>query len=80
MSFLVISGFFPEPNPDNALQYERTVPPFLESAVLTTMGWTSTTEVPMGEIDLTQDQALAVLAILNDPINDDLHYSIGLFS
>lgn len=80
MRFIVISGFYPEPNPDNSLQYERAVPPDLESAVLTTMGWTSLAEVPMGENDLTQDQAQAVMKILNDPVKDNLAYSIGLFS
>lgn len=79
MVFIVISGFYPEPNPDNSLQYERTVSQELELPVLTAMGWASLTDVPMGESDLTQDQAVVVMAILGDPLKDGLTYSIGLY-
>ncbi|WP_430458740.1 pyocin S6 family toxin immunity protein [Pseudomonas helmanticensis] len=50
----------------------------LESAVLTAMRWASLADVPMGENQLTQDQFLVVLRLLNDPLNHDLEYSIGL--
>lgn len=80
MTFIVISGFYPEPNLDNSLQYERAVPQALESAVLTAMGWASLTDVPMGENDLTQGQAVAVMTALSEPIKDDLMYCIGLYS
>lgn len=79
MTFIVISGFYPEPNPDCSLQYERTVPQDLELAVLTSMEWRSLADVPMGEIDLTQDQTLAVMAILGDSIKEDLMYCLGLY-
>lgn len=39
MAFLVISGFYPEPNPDNSLHYEKTVPPEREKEVLAAMAW-----------------------------------------
>lgn len=80
MTFIVISGFYPEPNPDNSLQYERAVPQDLESAVLTALGWESLSNVPMGENDLTQGQATSVMAALSDPVRDDLIYCIGLYS
>ena len=80
MISILISGFYPEPNPDNSLQYEKIVPPELVTAVLTAMGWTTLADVPMGENDLTQDQAMAVMATLGDPIKNGLTYSIGLFS
>jgi hypothetical protein len=80
MTFIVISGFYPEPNPDNSLQYESAVPQELESAVLAAMGWASLTDVPMGENDLTQGQAVAVMAALSDVIKDELMYCIGLYS
>ncbi|VVP89618.1 pyocin S6 family toxin immunity protein [Pseudomonas fluorescens] len=79
MTFIVISGFYPEPNPDNSLQYERTVPQDLELAVLTSMGWATLLDVPMGEIDLTQDQTVAVMAVLGDAIKEDLMYCLGLY-
>lgn len=80
MICIVISGFYPEPNPDNSLQYERAVPQESESAVLTAMKWASLREVPMGENDLTQDQAVAVMAALREPVKDDLMYCIGLYN
>jgi hypothetical protein len=80
MKFLVISGFYPEPNPDNSLQYERAVPLELEPEVLSAMGWESLADVPMGENDLTQDQAAAVMAVLSETIKDDLIYCVGLYS
>lgn len=79
MIFIVIRGFYPEPNPDDSLHYQKKVPQELEEAVLTAMGWASQADVPPGETDLTQDQAIAILAALNDPIRADLMYSVGLF-
>ena len=78
MTFLLISGFYPEPNPDNTLQYEKDVPQEFEKEVLTAMGWESLADVPIGENDLTSDQAVAVFAVLGDSIKDDLMYCIGL--
>lgn len=78
MTFLSISGFYPEPNPDNSLQYKNAVPKDLETQVLSAMGWQSLADVPMGENDLTSDQAVAVFAVLGDSIKDDLIYCIGL--
>lgn len=79
MTFIMISGFYPEPNPDDSLQYKRTVSQELENAVLTVMSWSSQRDVPEGVTDLTRDQAMAVMAILGDPIKDDLMYCIGLY-
>lgn len=79
MTFLSISGFYPEPNPDNSLYYEKDVPPELEEAVLAAMGWASQEDVPPGETDLSQDQASAVMGLLGDHANDELTYSIGVF-
>lgn len=80
MAFIVISGFYPEPNPDNSIQYEKVVSQELQPAILAAMGWNSLGDVPMGENDLTQDQSIAVMTILGDPINSDLIYCMGLCS
>ncbi|KVV06086.1 MULTISPECIES: pyocin S6 family toxin immunity protein [Pseudomonas] len=80
MAFIVISGFYPEPNPDNSIQYEKVVSQELQPAILAAMGWNSLGDVPMGENDLTQDQSIAVMTILGDPINSDLMYCMGLCS
>jgi hypothetical protein len=79
MVFLVISGFYPEPNPDNSLHYERTVPHELEKQVLAAMDWAELKDLPPGETDLTQDQAAVVITTLGDVLRDDWIYSIGLF-
>jgi len=78
MTFLLISGFYPEPNPDTSLQYERDVPQELEKEVLAAMGWTSQADVPAGENELKRDQTIAVMAALGDPVRDDLMYCVGL--
>ena len=80
MAFIVISGFYPEPNPDNSIQYEKVVSQELQPAILAAMGWNSLGDVPMGENDLTQDQSIGVMTILGDPINSDLMYCMGLCS
>lgn len=80
MISILISGYYPEPNPDNSLHYKRIVPQVLIQAVLSAMGWTSLADVPMGENDLTQDQAIPVMAVLGDTINFDLAYCMGLCS
>lgn len=79
MPFLSISGFYPEPNPDNSLYYEKDVPRELENAVLAAMGWASLADAPPGETDLTQDQASAIMEVLGDHTNDELMYSIGVY-
>ena len=79
MPFLVVRGFYPEPDPDNSLHYQRVVPQELEIKVLNAIGWGSLSDVPPGETDLTRDQAMGVMAALAYPIKSDLMYSIGLF-
>ncbi|HEX8592497.1 MAG TPA: pyocin S6 family toxin immunity protein [Pseudomonas sp.] len=78
MTFLLISGFYPEPNPDNSLQFQKDVPQELEANVLSAIGWASLSDVPAGEHDLTTSQAEVVMAILGDSFKDDLMYCIGL--
>ena len=80
MISILIRGFYPEPNPDNSLQYKKNVSQELVPAVLAAMGWTSLRDVPVGESDLTQDQAIKVMAILGDTINSELMYCLGLCS
>ncbi len=78
MVFLALSGFFPETNPDNSLQYDKDVPEASEQAVLDAMGWKSLKDVPMGEHDLTETQARKIMQIVDTPFRDDLVYYIGL--
>jgi hypothetical protein len=79
MAFMLIQGFYPEPDPDNSLQYERVVPQALEQNVLAAMGWTKKSDLPPGVTDLGRDQALAVLESLNEPMKEELMYCIALY-
>jgi hypothetical protein len=78
MPYLSISGFSPEPNPDDSIKYKKAVPQEAQIPVLTAMGWASLTDVPEGEHELTEIQAATVLESLGDPLNNELVYCIGL--
>jgi hypothetical protein len=78
MTFLLLTGFFPEPNPDSSLQYEKDIPPDLEALVLSVMGWASQKDVPAGDHELTAAQASKIFSILGEPLRPDLIYGIGL--
>lgn len=78
MAFILIQGFYPEPNPDNSLQYEADVSAHLETSVLAVMGWSSQTDVPPGDHDLTTAQASEIFSILGESFRSDLIYGIGL--
>ena len=57
---------------------KKDVPQELEMRVLSAMGWQSLADVPVGENDLTGEQAAAVLRVLGEPVRSDLMYSVGL--
>ena len=78
MPYLCISGFFPEPNPDNSLQYEKDIPPNLEPLALSVMGWASQKVVPAGDHELTAAQACEIFSILGEPLRPGLIYGAGL--
>ena len=80
MIFISITGFYPEPNPDNSLQYEKDVPQALETAVLKVMGWSTLWDVPMGEHTLSPDQANMIMDLVGDPFSENLMYYMGLCS
>lgn len=79
MAFILIQGFFPEPDPDNSLQYEKVVPQALEQNVLAAMGWTTKSDLLPGVTDLGRNQAIAVLEALNEPRKEELIYCIALY-
>ncbi|MHC8390644.1 pyocin S6 family toxin immunity protein [Pseudomonas sp. MDT2-39-1] len=76
--YIALSGFFPEPNPDNSLQYEKDVPQAIEKQVLSVMGWSTLWDVPMGEHELSHTQAFAIMEIVGSPSRNDLTYYLGL--
>ncbi|KJZ45811.1 hypothetical protein VC34_09175 [Pseudomonas fluorescens] len=75
---IAITGFFPEPNPDNSLQYEKDVPQVLETAVLEVMGWSTLRDVPMGEHPLSPAQASVIIDLVGDLFRENLVYYMGL--
>ncbi|CAI8854849.1 SLH domain-containing protein [Pseudomonas sp. IT-P12] len=78
MIFIEIEGFFPDPNPDNTLQYEKAVPQTLETSVLNVMGWSTLHDVPMGEHLLSPDQASTIIELVGEPFRVELDYYMGL--
>lgn len=78
MAFILIQGFYPEPDPVNSLQYDADVPAHLETSVLAVMGWASQTDVPPGDHDLTAAEASEIFSILGESFRPDLIYGIGL--
>lgn len=78
LNFLSVSGFYPEPCPDDSLQYKKAIPDELASKVLLAMNYTSFTDLPAGESELTREQASSVMAIVGDDFNTKLMYCIAL--
>ncbi|MDZ5602966.1 pyocin S6 family toxin immunity protein [Pseudomonas sp. RP23018S] len=58
--FLYVTGFFPEPHPDETLQFELIVHRQDEQAVLEIMEWQSLNDGYDGEQELTPPQKLAL--------------------
>lgn len=78
MISILVSGYYPEPNPDDSLHYKKIVPPESLAEILGAMTWTSLSDVPVGESELSQDQAIKVLTVLGDTVKGDLTYCLGL--
>lgn len=75
----MISGLYPEPNPDDSLQYKKTVPHELGIDMLNAIAWKSQNDLPPGVTDLTREHVVAVMALLGDPIKDELVYCVGRY-
>jgi hypothetical protein len=76
---MLIQGFYSEPNPDNSLQYEKVIPQELEKTVFAAMGWTTKWDIPPGVTDLSQEQAVTMLDVLNETKKEELIYCIALY-
>lgn len=74
--YLQITGFFPEPNEDDSLQYKKVVQKELEPSVLEIMGWSSL-EGLVGESELTPNQARLIARLLGEPAIEGLALFIG---
>lgn len=78
--FLRITGFFPEPNEDDSLQYKRVIQKGLEPSVFEIMGWSSLEDGLGGESELTSEQVRRMAEILGEPTIERLSLFIGIRS
>lgn len=63
---LVISGFLPDPNPDEFIKYERVIDHQDEQAILKIMGWTCLEDGCDGEQEMTAEQVKRVVSYLGE--------------
>ncbi|MFD2882900.1 pyocin S6 family toxin immunity protein [Pseudomonas lini] len=81
MIFIALTGFFSPSQTQIILSnIKKNVPQALEAAVLNVMGWSSLRDVPMGEHELTANQAKEIMELVSTPYRGDLMYCMGLCS
>lgn len=78
--FLWISGFLKGNDEDDSLQYNLSVKPEHEAAVMRTLDWKSLDESPDGEWLLTSEQIQQIAAATNEklPMGLDLFISVRM--
>ncbi|MGV8902069.1 MAG: pyocin S6 family toxin immunity protein [Pseudomonas sp.] len=64
---LRITGFFPEPNEDDSMQFKQVLQQGQEPDVLAIMGWASVDAAAGGESELTPEQTKKISELLNEP-------------
>jgi hypothetical protein len=74
---LRISGFFPEPNENDSLQFKRIIQDDLIPDVITIMGWSDAGDAAGGESELTPEQAAKLMDLINEPSINGLTLFIG---
>ena len=78
--YLRITGFFPEPDDDDSLQYKRIIQKDLEPSVLKVMGWSSLDDGLGGQSELAPEQVTRMAAVLGEPAIERLSLFIGSYS
>jgi hypothetical protein len=76
--YLLITGFFPEPNEDDSLQFKQAIQSGQESDVIKIMGWDNLDDAAGGESELTREQARKLMSLLGEPGKDGLIFFIGI--
>ena len=76
--FLWISGFLKGNDEDDSLQYDFSVKPEHEAAVMRTLGWKSLDESPDGEWLLTSEQIQQIAAATNEKLPTELDLFISV--
>ena len=75
--YLQITGFLPEPDPDDSLKFKRALEGDLEAEALGIMGWKTLEEAGGWETEVTPDQAILFAKLLGELQLVDLTLFIG---
>lgn len=78
--YLRITGFFPEPDDDDSLQYKRVIQKELEPSVFEVMNWSSLEDGLGGQSELTPEQVKRMAEVLGEPSIERLSLYIGSYS
>lgn len=74
---LRLTGFLPEPDPDDSLKFKRALGGDLEVDALGIMNWETLEEAGGWETEVTPDQAKLFAKLLGEPQIVDLTLFIG---
>ena len=65
--YLQMTGFLPEPDPDDSLKFKQALGGDLEAAALEIMGWKSLEDAGGWETEVSPDQAILFAKLLGQP-------------
>lgn len=75
--YLQMTGFLPEPDPDDSLKFKQALGGDLEADALEIMGWKSLEDAGGWETEVSPDQAILFAKLLGQPQLVDLTLFIG---
>ena len=65
--YLQMTGFLPEPDPDDSLKFKQALGGDLEADALEIMGWKSLEDAGGWETEVSPDQAILFAKLLGQP-------------
>ena len=75
--YFQMTGFLPEPDPDDSLKFKQALGGDLEADALEIMGWKSLEDAGGWETEVSPDQAKLFAKLLGEPQLVDLTLFIG---
>ena len=75
--YFQMTGFLPEPDPDDSLKFNQALGGDLEAAALEIMGWKSLEDAGGWETEVSPDQAILFAKLLGQPQLVELTLFIG---
>ena len=75
--YFQMTGFLPEPDPDDSLKFKQALWGDLEADALEIMGWKSLEDAGGWETEVSPDQAILFAKLLGQPQLVDLTLFIG---